>query len=537
MGSNFSNGQAGKGGLSKKAILMTILAVLIIGGSAAAFVLLNLSAKQQYFLAEKNSAEFILEQVKERYEPELAWQEVSLKNPTETTFELSGEYNDPNAMSGGFGVMGPSQIINNSAITVTTELDREKKHMATQIEASMGGMQVGNIEVYMTDKKVMLGLPFLEELVQLNGDDLGKLLKEIDPEMFTGDEKLELDSFFERSAGILDKEDQEYIKNEYLEMIYDAIPDDAFSTSDETVNVESKSFDAKKITMHLTEKQLKDIIGKVLNKMESDERLKKIISEQIVFQQFGAGISSSTLTPDMQNQVDELMGDFETAIKEAQKGLEELNIPEGFKSVIWVHDDLIVKRNIEVKMGPSDDEMVNLTIDGSQVFTDTNQTFNYQFTGTDQTGEHTMTLTGDLEWKNNTAADSIKLAFGETELSYEGSETLKDSKREFERTLSFKDAVQDGSLIWSGTSSYDNDRMTSEHDFAVEAPGVTQDMFGLHIEVNAKTIDAVQLESDKEIKNIGNMSMEEINQYIENEVTPKFQQWIFGSMGGGMNGF
>lgn len=538
MNGTYNNKTSGKKGLSKKAVAIFIIAILVIGGSVAAYALLNLSAKQQYFLAEKNSIEFAVDKAKERYEPEVSWYEQSEENPTETTLEFTGQYNDPNAKS-GLGVMGPSQIINNSKLTLTTALDKSKQHMATELQASMGAIEVGNIHFYLTADKVMLGLPFLDQLLQLNGSDLGKLLKEVDPDMFTGDEKLDFNAFFEGSNGVISKEDQKYITEEYLKMTYENLPDEAFKLTDETVDVNSEAIDTKKITMHLSEKQTKGLVRNILNKMENDERLKEIISEQIVFQQFGAGITSSSLTPDIQNQVDELVANFETAIKDAQQSLGEFKIPDGIKSTIWVKDDLIVKRNFSMKLGPANDDLVTFSVNGTQILGDANQTFDYEFGVTEQTEEYTMTLSGDLNRKDNKTTDSIKIAFNDTELSYEGSSTLKDEAREFERVFSFRDANENGSLIWAGNASYNNDQMTSEHDFTIEAPEISQGMYSLHIEKSSEIIKSVEMNNDKEVKNIGNMSMEELNQYFEMEVTPQFQQWVFGLMGtgGNMNDF
>lgn len=523
---------------SKKVIVISIVAVLLVGGSVAAYVLLDLSAKQQYFLAEKDSVEFLADKAETRYQPEISWYEQSEENPTETTLEFSGEYNDPNAMS-GFGGMGPAQFINNATLTLTTAMDKDKKHMASEIKASMGGLEVGDINFYLTEDRVMLGLPFLEELVQLNGEDLGKLLTEVDPNTFTGDEKLDFNAFFEGSTGVLSKEDQKYIQEEYLEMMYDNLPDKAFEITDETVNVNSNAMDTQKITMHLSEKQIKDLLKTVLNKMENDERLKEIISEQISVQQFGAGITSSSMTPDVQKQIDQFIGDFETALKDAQESLKEFKIPNGIQSTIWVKDKLIVKRDFSIKLGPTNDELVTLSVNGTQLLKDQNQTFDYEFEATDQDGSHNMVLTGDLETTSDEVSDSIKLSFGETELSYDGTGTLQDGNREFERVFSYSDARDSGSLTWTGNASYNNDQMSSEHDFSVEAPNIGPDMIGLHIEKNAKLINTVELDSDKEVKNIGNMSIDELNQYVEKEVTPKFQQWIFGLMGtgGNLNGF
>lgn len=528
----------GTKGLSKKAVIISFLIVLVIGGSVAAYVLLDLSAKQQYFLAEKQSIEYVSDQARERYEPELNWTEQTEENPTETTLEFSGEYNDSNAMN-SFDVMGSAQIINNSKLTITTATDKDKKHMSSQINASMGAIEVGDINFYLTAEKAMFGLPFLDELLQLNGKDLGKLLKEVDPSTFTGQEKLDFNTFFEGTNGVISKDNQAYIKEEYLEMIYDELPKESFEKTEEKVNVNSKAVDTEKISMHLTEEQLKNLMSTVLEKMESDKKLKELISEQVAVQQFGASFTAASMTPDMQDEMSQLISSFETAIKDARKGLDELQIPDGLQSTIWVNDDLIVKRDFSVKFGLTKDEMTALSVNGTQLLKDTKQIFNFELGATDPSGNYTIDINGELKNQENEITDSIKLSFGETELAYKGTETLKNGERDFERIFSYDDTAENGSLVWSGNASYNNDQMKSEHDFSIETPEKNQDWFGLHIEKSAQTIKAVELDTDKNVKNIGDMSMEEIDQYIEMKLKPQFQKWIFGLMssGGNMKGF
>lgn len=94
-----------KGGISK-VLIAFIVAILVLGGSVAAYVMVKTSAKERFFLAEKESFEFMTDKLKDRYQPEMDWYEQSEKNPTETAIQLSGEFNDPNAS--GYG-MGPAQ--------------------------------------------------------------------------------------------------------------------------------------------------------------------------------------------------------------------------------------------------------------------------------------------------------------------------------------------------------------------------------------------------------------------------------------------
>src|SRR5690625_6718003 len=71
-----------KRGFPKKIIAIIVIAVLVIGGSVAAYVMFNLSDKEKYFLAEKKSFEFMADKVEERFQPELDWLEQSKENQT-----------------------------------------------------------------------------------------------------------------------------------------------------------------------------------------------------------------------------------------------------------------------------------------------------------------------------------------------------------------------------------------------------------------------------------------------------------------------
>nr|WP_315969521.1 DUF6583 family protein [Oceanobacillus massiliensis] len=503
--------------------------IVLAGGSAAAFMYLNASPKASYFLAEKNTLEYMTDQFENRYQPELDWYEKTQQEKTASTIELSGSYNDPAAVT-GYG-MDPAMFINNSSITIDAQSDMQNRQLYTGLSANIGGMEVSDIEFFLDEEKVMLGLPFIEEVLQFNDEDLGPLLQDIDPNLFTGEETLNLESLFDSAQGVLPEEDLEYLEEEYMKLIYDELPEEAFTSSDETIDVNEQSISAEKIALDLSEQELKDIMKTVLDKMENDDRLKEIIKEQAAAQQFGN-------TMYMQNDLDTLISDFDTAIADMKTGLEDFRIPDGLKSTLWIHDDKIVQRDFSIEMGPTAEELGLFTIKGSQLLTETNQFFNYDFSFSDAYSDGTVNLAGDLNWEDDQAKDSIKIAMEDLELSYEGSETLEDGSREFDRTFTLQEPTSGGgSLLWSGNASYENDQMNSEHNFSLETPDISQDMISFNIISEGKTIDSVESLSEDNVKNIGGMSADEIQQYIENDITPSFQQWLFGILAGGGLGF
>ncbi|MFZ3576350.1 hypothetical protein [Virgibacillus sp. DJP39] len=512
----------------KGIIIFVVTALLIVGGSVAAFVLLNFSDKQKYFLAEKSSIEAISEQFNNRFEPELNWQEKVQENPTESTYELSATYNDPSA---NVTLFGPSQIINNSTLTLKNATDFKNKKMATEISGAFGGITIDGLSFYLTSEKLLVELPFLKELLQMKEGDIGQLLKELDPQMYTGKEKIDYDTFFNRSS--LSESDQEYLKEEYLEMIYDSLPDESFQASEETVEVNSTSFNAEKIVFHLTEKQLKKILSTTLEKMKSDQRLKEIIKEQVALRSFGAGMSTSSLTPSVESDIDEMINEFETTLDHGIEQLKTIQIPDGLKSTIWVTDDSIIQRELVFSVGPSNGEIVTFNVSGKQFISETDQTFDYTFSVKENQNASTLALTGDLSWKNNEANDSIKLVADGLEVGYDGNSTLTDGKREFERIFTLNTEQDQGSLSWSGNAMYNKNEMSSEHSLTIQAPEMPKDMLSLQLSKDARLIKEVTIPSGQNVKDIGSMTADEIMQYFQTEVTPKFQQWVMGIMGSG----
>src|SRR5699024_9426488 len=91
-----------KKGKSKKIILALIVLLLVAGGSVTAYVLLQPSDKEKYFLAEKETIQLLKDTFHERYAPETKWKEQVETNPVNTELEFSAEYNNPYGNGYGF---------------------------------------------------------------------------------------------------------------------------------------------------------------------------------------------------------------------------------------------------------------------------------------------------------------------------------------------------------------------------------------------------------------------------------------------------
>ncbi|MDL4842090.1 DUF6583 family protein [Aquibacillus rhizosphaerae] len=502
---------------SKKFIwIASIAAILIVGASVAAATIFNKNPKEQFFSAEVNSLNFMKDAVEERYNDELDWVEATKEKPSETTMELSAEFNDPS----GFDSTGMQEFINSSTITLTNGFDPKNKKMTLEAKASMAGISLEDIKFFLSSDNVMLSLPFLEKVIEVKESDLPDLITQFDPTGATAVEEFEFDRFFNQK--LMSEEDIKHIQETYVQMIYKELPEDAFSAEDDTVDVDGEQVEATKLSLQLSEQQLKDIIEKVLTALENDERLKEYLKEQMALDPAIAGTYTS-------EDMAQLINDFDTGIAEAKKELKDLQIPNGLTATVWTENDLIVKRDFSIEMAPAGEELVTFTIAGTQLLEKETQVFDYELGFDDGTEADSLTLTGDLSWKDGKADDSITVSAAGVELSYTGAEQVNDGTREFDRQFAFNDSALPSAfqLNWNGSSTYDNDQMNSTHNFSVVGEGISEDIFQLNVSNDAELVKSIEFDTgSKEVLDLGSMSQEEIQMYIMEEAGPQLEQWM-----------
>lgn len=519
--------QVKKKGFNKLLAIIIAAAILLVGGSVAAFVLLDNSLKTKYFLSEKETMNMYAEQMKERYAPELEWAEKSLEKPVENTYKLSAEMNMQLPSS---GPITPDQILNNSTLSIKSGVDRKEKIATAEIAGSFGNFEIDGVNFFLTSDSMMLGLPFLKEVLQLKGEDFGKVMQQVDPTTFTGEEKIDFSMLFE--GNVLPEKDLKYIEEEYGKFIYNAIPEEAFKSTKETVKIGSDNVDTEKITFHLTEKEVKSLLSDTLEKMAKDKRLKEIIHEYAVQQ--GSGPFVFAENSDLTISKEDFEEAYNTAIEEAINGLDDFVIPDGFTSTIWVKKDIIVKRDLSIEFGPSEDDLLTLYIKGHLNQDSKELAFEYDFGFVYDDVDQALTLVGTLANNDGKIKDSIKVSVADMELSYKTDESLKKNKRDFDRTFSFVEPTgYTLELFWTGNSEYDGDKMNSKHEVTVAGDDFEKDLITLFIDNESTVKDSIKLPKEEDVKDVGSMSYEEMMTYFENEVYPQFEEWLMSVIGFG----
>ncbi|WP_194287318.1 DUF6583 family protein, partial [Gracilibacillus oryzae] len=410
---------------------------------------------------------------------------------------------------------------------IESALDKQEQIASTNISAGFSGITLDGIEGYINKNELYVGLPFLDNILKLNSEDFGRILHEIDPATFTGEEKIDFSQFFADSS--LMTEDVEYLEKEYVEYLYNESPEEAFESGKENVSVGGSDISAEKITFHLSEEQIQTLLKNLFSKMAEDEKLKEIIVSQITYTNF---VSPAVV----EEEIATFKEDYVTGLEEAAKEIENVKFPDGFTSTIWVKDDIIVKRHLSIAAGSDESDLTSgFTIEGTNAVSDASQQMDYAITANDGISEETVNISADLSHQDGETKDTITLTAGELDVTLESTQSkTEDSGKNFEHTFSMNDGSTSMSLHWLGEANYEKDQMTVDHTFFLD-DGVTfnQDVFSLFVKETGSTIDKVELPSSDQVKNLSDMSGEEIIQYFETDVMSQFQGWMMNMMGPG----
>src|SRR5699024_5438515 len=188
---------------------------------------------------------------KNRYKEEREWWQTFQENPNENIFEVSPELNDP--MEDAIDEwMSPSQVINNSSLTLETQTDLENQVMSFSLGGSSSGFSVVDFNLHLVSEDIIFEASFLNDGIRVNGKGIGNILYTIDTWEFIGEDSIDVPKVFERTQQFISEEDKKHIEEKYMKMIYEELPDHSFEEEKDTIDINDQSVKADKITMYLT---------------------------------------------------------------------------------------------------------------------------------------------------------------------------------------------------------------------------------------------------------------------------------------------
>lgn len=508
----------GKKGLTILGVSVGVIAVLAVGAYILFQTMVN-NPKNNYLMAELDDVEGTFELFEERFESELDWYEYAEENAIESTLGITAETNDPS-----FQEMGIDQMINNSNIDLTIGQDMANEVSTMGLNADIAGLSISDVNAYITGEKAGLTLPFIEEYMVVNEADAATFLNTLDPATFTGQEEIDYSMFFETSA--LTETQREYFIDEYSTFIRENLPDDAFESGSEEITVGDNTVNADKLTMTLTEEQIHTFLKDLFNKMAEDEELANIIETQMMAANLG-----NPEAPSAENAATE----FNNSLKEAAENIEDVGFPEGLTSVVWTDgDDNIIQRDFDTSI-TVDGSTGQVAVDGVTEITEDSTVFNYDMAFSDETMESVIGYTADLNETESGYEDVITLRADSEDLFVINSvKTDEEDSEVWNVDINFNEQLTGSplTLFMESSSVYNEDQATGDMTlYADDGVSVTRDTFVLNLTSDSQTVSEIEVPGGDNEKNIGQMSMEELDAYFNDEVSPQFEEWMNENFG------
>lgn len=508
----------GKKGLTILGVSVGVLAILAIGAFILFQTMVN-NPKNNYLMAELDEAEGTFGLFEERFESELEWYQHTQENAIESTVGITAETNDPS-----FQEMGIDQMINNSNIDITVGQDMANEVSTMGLSANIAELSISDVNLFLTGEKAGLTLPFIEEYMVVNEADAAGFLSTIDPESFDGSEEIDYSMFFENSA--MTEEQREYFKDEYSTFVRENLPDEAFESDSEEITVGENTVNADKLTMTLTEEQIHTFLRDLFNKMADDKEITNLVQAQMMAASFGNPGAPSA---------EETASDFNDSLKEAAENVEDVGFPDGLTSVIWTDgDDNIIQRDLDTAV-TVDESTGQVAVDGTNEISEGAQLINYDITLGEESGETVIGYTADLTETENGYEDVITLRADSQDMVVINSVKTEEEDNEVwnaDINLNEQAFGTPMTLFIESNSVYSGDQTTGDVTlYADDGVNVTRDTATLNITSESQTVNEIEEPQSDNEKDIGKMSMDELNAYFNDEVGPKFEQWMNENFG------
>jgi len=495
-------------------IILIIVGVLAVG-AAATYSFWQMSDKDAYFKAEIDTYNYAKELFVERFEDEFKWKELTENKPTEFSMHAMVQYNDPNSF-GSFNQF--AEMINQSSIQLKAATDMKNKQMLLDAEINIYGITIEDLQIYLTDQALTINLPFLKDALHIDSGDLNGVLHDIDPHTFSANDEMNFDRLFDLDNYPMSAADQEYLQENYGKFIYEILPERSFSKEKDSITINGESISADKLSFSLTEDEIKTVLLDLLEKAAKDEQLKEIVGKYFENSYVNAA------------EIDTILSTFDEGLEEAKESIENMPFKGQIQSHIWVNKGLIVQRELTLTGENEFGQTGIVNIAGTHQLEKSHQIFDYELSIGEEDNLNHIMIVVDLLKDGKQIDDQITIELDDTEIVYEGIETLDRSARDFKRSLSLNTPYEQAMIHWDGNSSFERDQMSSMNKFSMTNDHA-EEIFALNFDIEGKEIRAVEVPDYSNIKDIGKMSEAELENYIFTEVQPQLFNWLLFNVG------
>jgi hypothetical protein len=358
---------------SKKWVLITIAALVLIGGgTAVGMFFLNNSPKELFLLSEYNSYQQMSDNWNKMYGDDFAFQEKLLEGPSTSEIKLSGnlDIEDGNM---DYQEEMLLELLKQSALTIKTNQDPIKQASHSTVALNIDGTKALDVEYVQTKKQAGLKIPKIyDQFFYLNLNQYGEFMRMVNP-YYQGPETLELNNLQWNELKLSEKE-KESLTKRYSKFLLTAMKEENFTLKKGVkFDHEGESLSLREITFQLSPAETNAFINSFLDQLIKDDELQKLITDRVVKVAKSASLDDQ-VGKDLTDKAyvkDELI----SVLKELKKEMNRLNYPDGFKYVLLIDKNKqIIDRKINFAVGENK-EFAKFAIETKNVPMSNNKTF------------------------------------------------------------------------------------------------------------------------------------------------------------------
>ncbi|MGC4379170.1 DUF6583 family protein [Fictibacillus sp. Mic-4] len=328
-------------GKKKIAITAIILAVILIGiGGTVYAVFFNKSPKELYFISELNSYKALEKSFNDSFGNSFELQDKMKKSPYQQDMTIGVNMNANGLEQQVPELAMVQEFLKNSKLKLGVKQDPKKEQGAYHLGFLMNDSEIANAEFFQSNDKAGVFVPELyNKYFYVENKKFGETIKKFDPS-YQGPNELPNLMFAQTKTKLNSPEFWKKKGMEYALYIGSKIKDDDVKLKKD---VSFKGEKLRQLTLTLSEKETKDLVGGLLNKLSKDDEL---INEIVDQQMMSASLENNSITPMPSKK--ELKEKIVKDIQDAEKQFKEnASLPNGLKQVVIINDDEeIVSRNI-----------------------------------------------------------------------------------------------------------------------------------------------------------------------------------------------
>lgn len=344
-------------------LIIAIIAGVLAAGTSAFGFFMTKSPMTMYLLAEQKSIKQLQSNWDEKYGELAAYQQLLLKKPSVNEMTISGNVEVPKEeITPEIEML--QEVLSKAALKINSEQDPVSQASKVSMGLEYDSANAINVELYQSKELIGLKIPVLyDKSFYLNTDDYGQFMRMIDP-YYEGPEKLDFNTNILEDLPFTDEE-KSYLTKRYRAFLLSELKEEMFTLKKDVTFVhEGQTMKTKEVTLKLSEEQTKSLMSNWVKHLIEDDELHKMIADRVVklneysqFDQSGVVILSS----------DNVIRELKNALAEMNKGINELSVPHGFKSVILLDSKgQIISRNIEFSLSEGN-EVLDFTFSSKNI--------------------------------------------------------------------------------------------------------------------------------------------------------------------------